>query len=125
RDRVVDPEPSRARAAKRGKVRAASERSTDVLGKGADVRALAATDANIHGGRPEIEQFELQDAHAPRLTLDALAATGELVERHAVPLERRMHGGHLLDLALKTSQCLSRLPFRNGNGLFFQDLPLG
>src|SRR5258706_5925188 len=86
RNRVIDPEPARAGAAKASKVRAASQHGADILGERADVSAFAATDADIQQWFFEIKQFELQDPHAARSALDALPAAGKPVQRHAIPL---------------------------------------
>src|SRR5262245_18682640 len=99
------------------------QRRADVFGEGADVGALAATDANFEERARDANQLQLTDRDPARLALDAFAPAGELVERHAAALQRGMHRRHLLDLAEKMAEHVTDVPFLQPDFLALENLP--
>src|SRR5437868_1153090 len=106
-------------------MRAGPERRADVLGERADIGSLAAANAQLDERRSEAEELEAADLHRATRALDALALARELVERHAVALQRRMHRRHLLDGAAKAAEDRLELGRRHLDRALLEHAALG
>src|SRR5438093_13444914 len=96
RRRVLDAKGADARPAQALQVGAGLERPPYVGRQHAHVRPFRAGDAELDPVGCAQHQLETLDRDLARRALDLEAAARELVERHAVTLERRVHGRHLL-----------------------------
>ncbi len=68
-------------------MRAATERTADVLAQHADIRALAARHGEPQEWRLVGQQFKTVDRHLPRLAFERDARTRIFIERLAVALQ--------------------------------------
>ena len=80
---------------------AATEILADVVGIGANIETLAANDAKIDFRQADGLNLMGVDMHKARFALHGLALAGELVERHAVFLDRTDHGRGLVEVAME------------------------
>src|SRR3954451_22545062 len=84
---VLDAEAAGSRAPQGREMPYRAECSGNVLCERADIRSLAAADADLHERAVEFEELELRNAHPPGLSRHALAFASKLVQRHATALE--------------------------------------
>ena len=80
---------------------AAAEFLPDVVGVGANIKTLAANDAKIDFRQADRLNLMGVDMHEAWFAFHGLALAGELVERHAVFLDRADHGWGLVEIAME------------------------
>ena len=96
---AFEGEVARLEAAELHEVRAAAKVLADVVAIGADIKALAALNAEFDERQRDLVDVIGTDVDEARFALDGLASAGEFVERHAALFERRHHGRDLIKIA--------------------------
>lgn len=112
-------------AAQGAEVRAAAELLADIVRISADVKALAAHDAEVHFGQLDARDLTVKDAHETRFALHLLALARQLVEGHAVDLDGGHHRRRLVEVSAERIKRSGDLVLRElRNRFLFDDLAL-
>ena len=103
---------SRPGATQGAEMRAAAELRSNVMGVGANIKALAAHDAEINFRQRDARDLVIENMNETWIALDGLALTGQLVERHAILFDGADHRWHLVEIARHGIECSADLFFR-------------
>ena len=120
---LIRPHPGATQTAHMG---AHTQGLADIFGQGAHIGAFGTVHPQLEFRIGEIEQLEFMNGDGARLALHLDPFAGQPVEAFALVLDRRIHGGQLLDLAGEAGQHFGhRLGGDPGGIMGFDHVALG